>query len=146
MTAEITEYLATKLTKNDKRGGARDRNELHSDTRVMDAPLMRDAASLRSAQLKLAELALEQPDAQEWLTDVLAALGLRRLVKETKGEAEELPCSPHTGTLRGYNAHLRGYTSPCTECKNVAGAAELRRLEAMGLSMNGDGTWKLTRP
>lgn len=145
MTDQITQYVATKLSKEAKRGGTKDRNDLHGDKRLMDAVASRTAEELHRAQLKLAEMAMEQPDSQQWLSDVLEVLDLRKKLSGQPLPDKDLPCSPHTGTMRGYNMHLRGYTAACTECKNVAAEEERGRMAALGLTLNGDGLWTLSR-
>lgn len=145
MSDEIAEYLAKKTSKNDKRGGVRNSQDLHNDQRVLDAPSTRPVEQLREVQLKLAVLALEHPvlvwsdEREAWLAEVLECLGLRRELT-APDKAAELPCFPYSGTRRGYNMHLRGYTAACTECKNVAVDAERQRLRTMGI-IREDATW-----
>ena len=115
---DIDQYTAKKLTHNQKRGfgpGKSSSMELHNDRRAVDAPKPRLAAELVRAQLALAELALDADDPQEWLTDVLEAMGLRQRI-DTSPPPEYAECGIYEGTKRGYNIHLRGYTKLCEAC------------------------------
>lgn len=146
MSDEIAEYLAKKTSKNDKRGGVRNSQDLHNDQRVLDAPSTRPVEQLRQVQHNLAVMALEHPalgveEREAWLEEVLEALGLRRKLT-APDKVAQLPCFPHTGTRRGYNMHLRGYTAACTECKNVAEDVERQRLRTMGI-IREDATWQI---
>lgn len=149
MSDEIEEYFSKKLGKNDKRGGVRNSQDLHNDQRLLDMSATRTPAQLQHAQLQLAALALEHPDLmwsderEAWLTEVLEALGLRRTIHGLRPQ-DALPCAPFTGTMRGYNIHLRGYTAPCTKCKNVSVEAENQRLRELGIETE-DEKWTLTR-
>lgn len=149
MTDQISRHVASKLTHGQKRGKAAGRAsnlEFHNDRRTMDITKSREPHELRSAQRALAELALEQPDAQEWLHDVLDALGLRYVVKDPLVAKEEFrsACYPYAGTLRGYELHLRSYTKPCNMCDAVGRAAEAARLQRLGIEMEQSGTWTIS--
>lgn len=79
-------YEATKLSKGDKRGlvpGSRSAREFHADKRgtAIGPVHPRPAEELATARLRLAEMALDQPDPEEWLRDVLGYLGLLEGVK-----------------------------------------------------------------
>lgn len=148
MTDQITEYVAKKLTKNQKRsGGGSNSSEMQNDRRHLDTVAVRPPEVLRAAQRHLASLALEHPDLADdaarevWLEDVLASLDLLRRI--TTPESREA-CFPHTGTVRGYNIHLRGYTVPCMKCKNVWDAIESERLAALGLVVEKEQRWLMT--
>lgn len=80
---QLEQITRTKLTQNQKRGlavGRRSDREFTNDRRNMEPVRPRAEAELRVAQSRLAELALGQDDPQAWLSDVLRALGLRRVI------------------------------------------------------------------
>lgn len=83
MTDQLTAITQTKLTQGQKRGnlaGRHNNREFHNDRRVIDAPRPRAEAELAAAQMRLAELALDKDDPAQWLSDVLRALGLHRVI------------------------------------------------------------------
>lgn len=136
-----------KLTKLQKRGyeaGRGNNREFHNDRRTLDPPAPRDPQELQAAQLELARMALKQEQPEAWLRDVLDALGLRHVVqaKPVVGEG----CGEFRGTARGYEMHLRGYTTPCNMCDAVARAREAERLSRLGITHNveGGGTWTVS--
>lgn len=145
MTDQITDYMAQKLTHNQKRGLAAGRAsnlEFHNDRRTADFVRERSAEELRSAQVWLAEAALERDDPEEWLREVLDAMGLLRSVEDPV-EDIRTACYPHAGTPRGYEIHLRSYTKPCNMCDAVARAAQTQRMRKMGIEVEESGTWTI---
>lgn len=77
------EKISRKLTQNEKRGlkaGGQSNREFMNDRRNMDPVRVRPDAELAAAQRRLAELALTKNDPQAWLSDVLRALGLHRVI------------------------------------------------------------------
>jgi hypothetical protein len=80
---QLEKITSTKLTQNQKRGlrpGAHSGREFMNDRRNMDPVRPRPDAELALAQLRLAELALTKDDPSAWLSDVLGALGLHRVI------------------------------------------------------------------
>lgn len=80
---QLEQITRTKLTQNQKRGltpGRKSNREFNNDRRNMDPVRPRAAAELIAAQQRLAELALTAEDPQAWLSDVLRALGLHRVI------------------------------------------------------------------
>lgn len=144
---EITEYVATKLTQGQKRGyepAKASNREFHNDRRTLDAPALRAPQEVHAAQLQLAALALEKPDSAQWLADVLEALGIREFVQGVARTRRPGDCAGHRGTLRGYNIHLRNYTSPCTPCANARHRELLASMVRLGvLSEAGGEKWTL---
>jgi hypothetical protein len=85
MTDQLDEITRTKLTQAQKRGmvpGKWSAREYVNDRRNLDPVRPRTAAELTAAQSKLAELALAAEDPAEWLSDVLSALGLHRVISQ----------------------------------------------------------------
>lgn len=119
MTEQITQHIATKLTKAQKRSTKPTIAEAIDIFADQSLPPVqpRSAPELLNAQLKLAEIALEQETTapETWLRDVLDALGLRHEVIELSRARKE-PCWPYAGTKRGVNLHLRTYTHFCATC------------------------------
>ena len=75
--------IPKKLTQSQKRGfgiAKHSNREFHNDRRVVDSPKPRAEAELAAAQQRLAELALSKDDPAQWLSDVLRALGLHRVI------------------------------------------------------------------
>ena len=75
--------ISNKMTQSEKRGFAvakHSNREYHNDRRNLETVKPRPAAELRDAQRKLAELALAAEDPAAWLSDVLSALGLHRVI------------------------------------------------------------------
>ena len=141
------DYTATKLTHLQKRGHAAAKGgdqEYHNDRRTLDAPKAREAGELRAAQLALAGMAVDQEHPAAWLGDVLDALGLRYRVEDRPVVGEG--CGEFQGTRRGYEMHLRSYTSPCNMCDAVARAAEASRLRRLGINtdVEGAGQWTVS--
>lgn len=142
---EITDFIAKKLTHNQKRGFAAAKSsshEMHNDRRVIDPPKERGEEELRRAQLFLAGLALELPADQRetWLREVLEFMGLTdiRVRKSDEGQA----CWPYNGTPRGYAVHLNTYTRPCGACARIHQEALNAELSALGVETRGDPRWK----
>lgn len=80
---QLEKITKTKLTQNQKRGlrpGASSGKEFMNDRRNMDPVRPRADAELAVAQRRLAELALSKENPAEWLSDVLRALGLHRVI------------------------------------------------------------------
>ena len=80
---QLEQITRTKLTQNQKRGltpGRKSNKEFVNDRRNMDPVHPRADAELVRAQRKLAELALATDNPAEWLSDVLTALGLHRVI------------------------------------------------------------------
>lgn len=119
MTDQITQHIATRLTKAQKRSTKATIAEAIDIFADQSLPPVqpRSRTELLNAQLKLAEMALEQKTAPpaEWLADVLDALGLRHEVIELSRARKE-PCWPYAGTKRGVSLHLRTYTHFCAAC------------------------------
>jgi hypothetical protein len=83
MTDQLTRITQTKLTQSQKRGFAvakHSSREYNNDRRNLDPVQPRAEAELRAAQHNLASLALDKDEPAEWLTDVLSALGLHRVI------------------------------------------------------------------
>lgn len=142
------EYTSKKLTPAQKRGheaGKGSAREFHSDKRGqgMESVRPRTLDEIRAAQIRLADMALQQDTPQEWLTDVLEALGLRKRVTAS-AEVTGNACGPLAGTQRGYEQHLRAYSRPCNMCDASARAAETARLSRLGITMKETGQWKVT--
>lgn len=95
-----------------------DSMSLASNGRITPISRVLDSALRHQAQLNLAEMALEKDDPVAWLGDVLDVLDLRARIKVKKMRRVEA-CVPYTGSMRGYNTHLRTYTYPCTACNKV---------------------------
>lgn len=77
------EKISRKLTQNEKRGlkaGGQSNREFMNDRRNMDPVRVRPDAELIAAQRALSEIALAKEDPQAWLSDVLRALGLHRVI------------------------------------------------------------------
>jgi hypothetical protein len=80
---DLADIASRKLTQSQKRGFAvakHSNREFHNDRRVVDAPKPRTQAELVAAQRGLASLALAKEEPAEWLSDVLRALGLHRVI------------------------------------------------------------------
>lgn len=80
---QLDQITRTKLTQSQKRGFAvakHSNREFNNDRRNLDPVKPRAEAELVAAQRNLAALALLQPDPSEWLSDVLKALGLHRVI------------------------------------------------------------------
>lgn len=88
----------------------------------------RPARELLAAQTALAVATLEHPELtsegerEGALREVLDALGLFVQVED---RTEKLTDNLH-GTIRGYNGHIRSYSTPCNPCI----AARQRQLDA----------------
>jgi len=145
---EFTDYVAAKLTHNQKRGYAPAKaspREMHNDRRVIEPAKERSRAELRSAQLALAALALEHPglvnDSQRerWLAEVLEMMGLQEIGERSKDEGQS--CWPYNGTRRGYNMHLRTYTRPCSACDDAHRTDLDAEMSALGITNGGDVKW-----
>jgi hypothetical protein len=83
MTDQLDHITRTKLTQGQKRGmvpGRWSQREYVNDRRNMEPVRPRPDAELRVAQSRLAELALDKNDPAAWLSDVLSALGLHRVI------------------------------------------------------------------
>lgn len=83
MTDQLTAITEKKLTQSQKRGFAvakHSNREYNNDRRNLDPVRPRPAAELRAAQTGLASLALSKENPAEWLSDVLSALGLHRVI------------------------------------------------------------------
>lgn len=76
------QIIPNKLTQAEKRGHSTRRasREYHNDRRNLDPVRKRPEDELVRAQRKLAELALATDNPAEWLSDVLKALGLHRVI------------------------------------------------------------------
>lgn len=140
--------MSKKLTASQKRGhtaGTKPAREFHHDKRGqgMEPVRPRTLDEIRAAQVRLADMALCTDTPQEWLRDVLEALGLRKRV-ETEADVPGEGCGPLAGTQQGYEQHLRAYGRPCNMCDAKARADEATRLARMGITMKETGQWKVT--
>jgi hypothetical protein len=119
-TDQITQHVATKLTKSQKRSTKAtiaEAIDIFADQSVGPTK-PRSKTELLNAQLNLADMALEKADPQEWLSDVLDALGLRQEIIE-RDKARREPCWPYAGTRRGVSLHLRTYSHFCPACAST---------------------------
>jgi DNA-binding TFAR19-related protein (PDSD5 family) len=85
MTEQLEQITRNKLTQGQKRGmvpGRWSQRDYVNDRRNMEPVKPRSAAELRTAQSRLSELALDKDDPAEWLSDVLSALGLHRVISQ----------------------------------------------------------------
>jgi hypothetical protein len=80
MTDQLVKIVQTKMTQKEKRGDARNSREYMNDRRNLEPVRVRAEAELAVAQSRLAELALDKENPAEWLSDVLSALGLHRVI------------------------------------------------------------------
>lgn len=77
--------IPNKMTQSEKRGFATAKHsnrEFHNDRRNIDPVRKRPAVELHAAQRKLAAMALETDSPEAWLSDVLRALGLHRVISQ----------------------------------------------------------------
>lgn len=77
---QLEKIVQTKLTQKQKRGDSRNSREYMNDRRNLEPVRVRPDAELAAAQRRLAELALTKENPQAWLSDVLKALGLHRVI------------------------------------------------------------------
>lgn len=77
---QLEKIVQTKLTQKQKRGDSRNSREYMNDRRNLEPVRVRPDAELVTAQHRLAELALTKENPAVWLSDVLKALGLHRVI------------------------------------------------------------------
>lgn len=77
---QLEKIVQTKLTQKQKRGDTRNSREYMNDRRNLEPVRVRPDSELAAAQRRLAELALTKENPQSWLSDVLKALGLHRVI------------------------------------------------------------------
>lgn len=77
---QLEKITRTKLTQKQKRGDVPNSREYMNDRRNLEPVKVRPDAELVTAQTRLAELALSKENPQAWLSDVLKALGLHRVI------------------------------------------------------------------
>lgn len=147
MSQEITDYLAKKLTSTQKRGEnlkTEERGQIDVGNREIVAVIRtRSNEELANAQINLAGMALEHPDLttdeerEAWLREVLEYLALDAPIQRKKKKLLPVACWPYTGTERGYNVHLRTYTTPCVVCTREHDRITTERHKKMGIDHEG---------
>lgn len=145
---EITDFLAKKLTSSQKRGEnikVEERGQIDVGNReILAISHPRSPAELANAQIRLAALALEHPDLttdeerEAWLKDVLEYLGLDHKITRKHKKQAPLACAPYTGSERGYNVHLRTYTTPCIMCFREHKKMTEEHHRSMGIDHEGE--------
>lgn len=147
MSQEITDYLAKKLTSTQKRGenlAVEDRGQIDVGNReILGITRLRSNEELSNAQINLAGIAVEHPDLttdeerEAWLREVLEYLALDQPIHRKKKKLLPVACWPYTGTERGYNVHLRTYTTPCSVCVREHGRITAEKHKQMGIDHEG---------
>lgn len=137
---DLDSFTSAKWTRRQKRAECTDSASLHihADQRVDSSLLHDDPATQRAVQSTLAVLALDTGDPVSWLRDTLDALDLRRTIAVPD---KDRVCGVYSGTIRGYNTHLRFYTRFCGPCEAFRQEALAAKTALRGIEEGADIKW-----